>query len=197
MCQLVELAVKQVFPTVALASALVGLLSCNHADSRPTNPSNGPSVTVDPPTASPSETEATTSVSPSATPVITAPKRSNIFLTLGPEGARFDSSINARLTGVVENRDSGPVEVDMCVLGSAILALEFRNAAGKRMLTIPPGMPPTAEQRKKCQATLKPSEKRKVTYGIHIFSPELPKGSYTVRASRVESNSISLTITGP
>jgi hypothetical protein len=183
--------------SLSVAFAFVSASSCNHADSRKTKPNNGVSVTVTTPAKSAPTTAATTNIPSSATPSTSAPGRSKIRLTLGPDNANFDASVSAQLTGVIENSDPAPVEVDMCVLGSAILSLEFHNAAGERMFTIPPGMPPTVEQQKKCQATLAPGAKRTVTYGIHIFSPELPKGTYTARASGLSSNTVTFTITGP
>jgi hypothetical protein len=130
-------------------------------------------------------------------PTSTPAETGDVVLTLQPDGARFDSSLDGDLTGVIENQGDEPAEIDLCVLGSPILSLVFHDASGQRMPTIPPGMPPSPEEQAKCLVTLAPGDSKTVSYGLHIFSPMLPEGTYTARASEIPSNVVSFTIAGP
>jgi hypothetical protein len=133
---------------------------------------------------------------PSAASSTATATKPALVLTLSVPRPSFGSSIDASLEAVLENRGPTPAMADLCVIESPILSLEFHDAAHERVLTIPPGMPPTAEEQARCQKTLAPGEKRKISYGLHIFSPELPKGEYTARARGIESNTVSFRITG-
>lgn len=117
--------------------------------------------------------------------------------TLAPEGQTFASSIVAKLDCRIANTSDAAIEVDTFPFGSAILMLEVCDADGKRVPTIPPPMPPRAEDAAKYVRTLPPGEAFTKTLSLHVFSPPLAPGTYTARVTGMASNVVKFTIAQP
>ena len=95
-----------------------------------------------------------------------------------PEGP-IATSNDARVVYHVENRGPSPATIDLDVLGSVIMGLEVRDSSGAPVLTIPPGMPPADYVPRK--VTLAPGERHRFEPRLSVFSPPLPRGTYTLR----------------
>jgi hypothetical protein len=84
----------------------------------------------------------------------------------------------------------------MWVFGQEMYVLEVKDASGKRILTIGPSTPVSEEERKKYIRVMRPGERMDLEYTLHIFSPELEPGRYTVAMPGVPSNTVRFRIRG-
>ncbi|MBW2454856.1 MAG: hypothetical protein JRI68_10110 [Deltaproteobacteria bacterium] len=123
-----------------------------------------------------------------------APAAAGLQAVVSPDGAEFPSSQAGTLTVTIRNDGAEPATLQMDILRSGILSLDVFDADGKRIPTIPPPMPLTPEEMKRAQETLPPGQSRKLTYTLHMFSPQLPPGQYTVRMRGMPSNAARFTI---
>lgn len=122
-------------------------------------------------------------------------RRNGLYGVLVPEHLTFHASHDATVSAVIVNGGSKEETVNMNFLGQPMYALSVTNdATGEPMMTIGPATPLPPEAMKRYLRTLQPSEQLEVEYSLHIFSPELPKGRYTVRMSSLPSNRVQLII---
>ncbi len=100
-----------------------------------------------------------------------------------PVAGPFDSTnVGASIAFVLENRGATPVTLDLDQLGSAIFALEFADAtSGRRIYTIPPGLPPPGYQPR--TIVLAAGASRRFVVHLNVFSPPLRAGAYTARVA--------------
>jgi hypothetical protein len=75
-----------------------------------------------------------------------------------------------------------------------VLVLEVRDAAGKRMPTVPPPLPDKPDVAKWHMVRLKPGAKAEYHLSMGIFSPPLPPGTYTVRFALDNARSGAVTV---
>lgn len=156
--------------------------------------SDQPSVVTAATTTSAHEGSATSPVQAAETPDENA---TALQAVLSPDNARFISSVEGSLTATVTNHGPGPAELRMIVLAEGILSLDIFDASGKRIPTIPPSMPPTPEEDRAATEWLQPGESKTIHYSLHMFSPELPPGTYRAKLRGLASNEVSFTIQGP
>ncbi len=120
---------------------------------------------------------------------------SGLCAVLYPASDSFRSSREGRVNATIVNGGTGNTAIDMWSLGQSMLALIVtRDDTGERMLTVGPATPRSPEEMKKYPKIMKPGEKIEISYTLHMFYPELPRGKYTVRMASLPSNSVSVII---
>lgn len=122
------------------------------------------------------------------------PDGAGLRAVVSPDGAELPSSQAGTLTVTIRNDGAEPATLAMDVLRSGILSLDVYDGDGKRIPTIPPPMPLTDEEMERAKETLLPGQSRELTYTLHMFSPQLPPGEYTVRMRGMPSNTARFTI---
>jgi hypothetical protein len=121
--------------------------------------------------------------------------QSGLRAVLYPDSESFRSGREARVNARIINGGSSDANVDMWSLGQSMIALKItREDTGERMLPVGPATPRSAEEMKRYIKVLGPGEKIEICYTLHVFSPELPRGTYHVQMATLPSNSVSITI---
>ncbi|BDS09761.1 hypothetical protein [Aureispira anguillae] len=113
---------------------------------------------------------------------------SNIRGKLSLEDSLFQSSRTLQVKAVIMNHSAQTLKLNSRVLNDPILALNVLNQQGQRMPTIPPSLPPTEKEVK--SILIKSMETYLISYNLHIFSPPLPKGYYTIQMKNMPSNNV-------
>jgi hypothetical protein len=120
---------------------------------------------------------------------------SGLHAVLYPSSESFRSSREGRVNAMIINSGSSDVAVDMWSLGQSMLALVVTcDDTGERMLPVGPATPRSPEEMRNYLKILKPGKKIEVSYTLHIFSPGLPRGGYSIRMAHLPSNSVSVII---
>ncbi len=120
---------------------------------------------------------------------------SGLHAVLYPESDSFRSSREGRVNARIINDGTGNATVDMWSLGQSMTALIVTSdSTGERMLTVGPSMPRSPEEMKKYITILKPGDTIEISYTLHVFSPELPRGRYLVRMASIPSNNVAVII---
>jgi hypothetical protein len=120
---------------------------------------------------------------------------SGLHAVLYPSSESFRSSREGRVNAVIINSGGRDVTVDMWSLGQSMSALVVtRDDTGERMMPVGPATPRSPEELRNYLKILKPGEKIEVSYTLHIFSPGLPRGGYSVRMAHIPSNNVSVII---
>jgi hypothetical protein len=114
---------------------------------------------------------------PSEQTVLPPADATGLVATLATERSVVSTGADFVVTVAIENRSTGPREINAFVAASPILLLEVRDAAGRRVPPIPPSMPPPQPE----MLTLPPRGGRTFLHLMNVFSPPLRAGSYTLR----------------
>lgn len=90
----------------------------------------------------------------------------------------------------------GPADLTLTrgALELPMLALEVRDAAGKRVNPLPPPVPRPEDA---TTVTLRPGETQVRDYLLTMFSPELPAATYTLHCLVVTCEPVSFNVTAP
>ena len=108
------------------------------------------------------------------------------------EELEVESTVEGSLVMIVENRGAVAETISLDNLGSAIFAIEVTDGRGQRVYTIPPGMPPANYAPR--TEVLAPGASRRFEMTLHVFSPPLPDGTYSVRAQGMSSDTLRLVV---
>ncbi|MBN1532397.1 MAG: hypothetical protein JXA20_07030 [Spirochaetes bacterium] len=120
--------------------------------------------------------------------VAAMPKR--LCARLYPSDASYGAGHEAMLRCLLVNNGKSDVTVDLWTVGQPMYVLDVTDESGKRIPAIGPSTPVGPEERKKYLKVLGPGERMDLEYTLHIFSPELPPGRYTVTMPGVPSNTV-------
>lgn len=140
------------------------LAACGRGDRSP--PSASPTPTATPPS----------TPTPGTTPAVVSDAAPAFPGTLSaPVSVRSSIELKAQLT--ITNPGPGELAVRRGAVDLAMLALEVRDVAGRRVNPIPPPVPRPEDAD---VLTLRPGESLVRDYPLHIYSPALPAGTYTL-----------------
>lgn len=129
-----------------------------------------------------------------STPVVKQNVDSHLRATLSPDGAVFETNLDAKLKCRIYNASDSPVEVDTFPLGSSTLSVDVYDSHGKRIPSVPPPMPPPPDEAPQYLKVLRPGRSINESYSLYMFSPPLKPGVYTARMRNLESNEVKFTI---
>jgi hypothetical protein len=91
--------------------------------------------------------------------------------------ATLSSGKTGEVVVVFKNATDREARIDKQLLSTAILALNVLDAAGTQLPTIPPPIPAAVQE----FVVIPPGKELSRSFGLNIFSPPLPPGTYTVR----------------
>ncbi len=114
---------------------------------------------------------------------------SDIEVMIESDSSSYVSCRNVSIKAQLINKADHVKHIFPELLENSVLALTVYNEKGERIPTVPPGVPKNGPF-----VEIQPMESLDLSYTLNMFSPELPKGKYSIRMNQFVSNELHIVI---